>query len=166
MKKIIPYPWLTNSAVRFLETHLNDESVVLEFGMGGSTIWLADRVKELTSVEHSCRWYRATRRAITRPFMPVQHPRPYASVCDILGKDSFDLVLVDGRDRVECVLAAMPLLKTGGVMMLDDAGRRRYRKAHDAMKTWDYVATKQRQPSPPHNDVLRTDWWFKPRQDT
>lgn len=34
-----------------------------------------------------------------------------------------DLVLVDGRDRVECTRSALPKLRPDGVLMLDDTDR-------------------------------------------
>jgi predicted O-methyltransferase YrrM len=40
---------------------------------------------------------------------------------------AFDLVVVDGRARVACAERALPRLAPGGVLLLDDAWRRRYR---------------------------------------
>ena len=37
--------------------------------------------------------------------------------------NSLDLVIVDGRARVECVRRAMPKVKPGGLLLLDDTGR-------------------------------------------
>jgi predicted O-methyltransferase YrrM len=147
--------------VQFLENYLNRDSVVLEFGMGGSTLWLHERVGSLTAVEHSQRWYNAVLEAAS-DVNGLLASRSYASVCQSLTPESFDLVLVDGRDRVKCVLAATPLLKRGGVMMLDNADRRRYRKAHATLDKWDHVATWQKVSRPPYDYRGRTDWWIKP----
>ena len=39
---------------------------------------------------------------------------------------SLDLVVVDGRARVECARRAMPKVKPGGLLLLDDTSRERY----------------------------------------
>ena len=38
----------------------------------------------------------------------------------------FDVVLVDGLDRVDCVHAALPALTSAGVIILDDTHRTEY----------------------------------------
>ena len=43
-------PWLVDGAIDFLKNYLTTTSVVLEFGMGQSTIWFANRVKTLVSM--------------------------------------------------------------------------------------------------------------------
>jgi len=50
-------PWITFSATKFLEHTLTKEMVVYEFGSGGSTLFLAKRVKQVYSVEHDKTWF-------------------------------------------------------------------------------------------------------------
>ena len=50
-------PWLTCDAVFILSTMLRPSDVGLEWGSGRSTIWLAERVKRLTSMEHDPGWH-------------------------------------------------------------------------------------------------------------
>src|SRR5260370_40760647 len=52
-------PWLTPAAIRLLESLLRPEDRGAEFGSGRSTIWFAERVAALTSVEHDEQWYEA-----------------------------------------------------------------------------------------------------------
>ena len=40
-----PIPWLPPAAVNYLDQLLSPEMRVLEYGAGGSTLWLAERVK-------------------------------------------------------------------------------------------------------------------------
>ena len=51
-------PWLTFGAIRFLDGWLKPGMRVFEYGCGGSTIFLAARVKEVVSVEHDEGWAR------------------------------------------------------------------------------------------------------------
>jgi tRNA/tmRNA/rRNA uracil-C5-methylase (TrmA/RlmC/RlmD family) len=50
-------PWFTYSAIDFLEERLNDNLNILEFGSGNSTLYLAERVKKVTAIEHNDRWF-------------------------------------------------------------------------------------------------------------
>lgn len=47
----------------------------------------------------------------------------YARTIDSYGKDEFDVVLVDGQARLSCVVQAIPHLKTGGLLVVDNAER-------------------------------------------
>lgn len=49
-------PWINFDAAASLETLLNRSSRVFEYGCGGSTLFFADRVGELVSVEHDSGW--------------------------------------------------------------------------------------------------------------
>ena len=45
-------PWITFRAIQWLTRYLRPEMKVFEYGAGGSTLFLARRVRELVSVEH------------------------------------------------------------------------------------------------------------------
>jgi GT2 family glycosyltransferase len=49
-------PWLPYSAIAYLAQHVSGQAVVFEYGGGGSTLWLAKRVRQLTTVEHDAGW--------------------------------------------------------------------------------------------------------------
>jgi hypothetical protein len=50
-------PLLPFVATQWLEAHLSPEMTVFEFGSGGSTLFLAQRVAHVFSVEHDAMWY-------------------------------------------------------------------------------------------------------------
>ena len=52
-------PWVTFSAIEFLENYLKKDMKVFEFGGGGSTLFFAGRTKELVTVEHDPEWFSA-----------------------------------------------------------------------------------------------------------
>jgi hypothetical protein len=58
------------------------------------------------------------------------------STIDRFEDESFDLVLVDGRARVAAVRHAMPKVRPGGLLVLDDAERPRYREAIVSLDGW------------------------------
>lgn len=49
-------PWLTFAAIRWLETILNRETEVFEYGCGGSTIFFHNRVRKVVAIEHDETW--------------------------------------------------------------------------------------------------------------
>ncbi len=54
-------PRLADGAIQYLEklfsVHQNNNLKVLEFGMGGSTLWFADRTTALVSIENDSLWF-------------------------------------------------------------------------------------------------------------
>jgi hypothetical protein len=52
-------PWVTFSAIEFLENYLKKDMKVFEFGGGGSTLFFARKTKELVTVEHDPEWFSA-----------------------------------------------------------------------------------------------------------
>jgi hypothetical protein len=52
-------PWVTFSAIEFMENYLKDGMKVFEFGGGGSTLFFARKAKELVTVEHDPEWFSA-----------------------------------------------------------------------------------------------------------
>jgi predicted O-methyltransferase YrrM len=120
--KIRPLPWFTEGAIAFLKEHLekHPESRILEYGSGASTIYLASRVCELVSVEHDPKWHKLIKGRIEKLPFPTTHikcvlrKRPYNNIASEFPNEYFDLILVDGRDRVKCIESSLSKLKKGG----------------------------------------------------
>jgi len=129
------YPWLTKDAVTFLSSWLRRTDVGLEWGAGKSTPWFAKRVASLTSIEHDPVWYAKVGDSLRK--QGVENARllllattaregeraPYVRVVDDIVPHSLDFVLVDGRLRAECALAALDRLRTGGILIIDNIER-------------------------------------------
>jgi precorrin-6B methylase 2 len=90
----------------------------------------------------------------TVPFTPATCFVSYYSFIDQYADESFDFIIVDGRARVECALRAVLKLKKGGILILDNSERLRYKPVHDALKNWKTVFTT--------NGLTDTTFWFKP----
>jgi len=50
-------PWISFGAILFLEKILKKDMQVYEYGSGGSTLFFAQRVKCINSVEHDPKWF-------------------------------------------------------------------------------------------------------------
>lgn len=49
-------PWITNPSIEFLEDLLSQQDSVLEYGLGRSTPWFAERTSSVVTVEASPEW--------------------------------------------------------------------------------------------------------------
>lgn len=114
---------------------------MFEFGSGASSVWLARRAGTVTTVEHDRDWAASVERALA-PY-PNAHlvvagfdpkgPAAEQPYVQAIAADSdhapYDLIIVDGRRRNDCLTAAIPHLKPDGMILFDDSGRDRYRSA-------------------------------------
>ncbi|MCX6276046.1 MAG: hypothetical protein NTV09_12655 [Bacteroidetes bacterium] len=50
-------PWMTFSAIRFMEKNLDRTMKAFEYGCGGSTVFLCERAGNVVSVEHDKEWF-------------------------------------------------------------------------------------------------------------
>lgn len=124
-----PLPWMNYNVVEFLESRLNKEMDVFEYGCGYSTLYLQDRVKSVTSVESDEFWHEnMTGRAASNVRIihcPLDEEGKYA--LSIMNDSArYDIVIVDGRDRVNCIKNSLDNLKEGGIVILDDSMREKY----------------------------------------
>lgn len=128
-------PWWNVAATREVAEFLRarPKARVFEYGAGASTIWLARHAASVTSVEHHVEWHqRLTKEVVRFPNIDLRHREldgdAYIGAIDA-AEGLFDLIVVDGRRRTECLARAIPHLAPGGILLLDDSGRSRYRNA-------------------------------------
>jgi hypothetical protein len=125
-----PIPWLTYPAIEFLAARTRPEWRVFEYGAGASTRWWAARVADVTSVEHDPAWHARVAADlpanVTLLHVPLEPRGPYAATA-ARWPHAFDVVVIDGRDRVRCVDAALEALKPSGVIVFDNTDREDYR---------------------------------------
>jgi hypothetical protein len=136
-QKIYPgYPWLTQAANSILESLLKKSDIGLEFGSGMSTIWFAQRISFLTSVENNEFWYKKVKLMLDNKkiynvdyilfhndannLMATQSQ--YIEIINKFPRHSLDFVLVDSADhRAACANKVIEKIKPGGLLVLDNA---------------------------------------------
>ncbi|OGB83352.1 hypothetical protein A3F66_00625 [candidate division TM6 bacterium RIFCSPHIGHO2_12_FULL_32_22] len=154
-------PWLTDAAVNFLDQFLKESpKSVLELGSGGSTIWFAKRIKHLVSFEHDVRWYETVKKELNQQIDYRLIKGSYFDTINEFPDNYFDLVLVDGKDRLECIKNSIRVLRSGGVLMLDDAQREKYQVVNEWLKDWQFFETEQFDELKKEN--FKTNWWIRP----
>lgn len=125
-----PLPWMNYGIIHFLDQRLTPELNLFEYGSGFSTIFYSGRVGKVTSVEHSPGWHQKVLGMVPenadvwlRELAP--DATKYINAARE-GGEKYDLVVVDGRERVACAAVAVDVLSDRGVILLDDSSRGRY----------------------------------------
>ncbi len=132
-----PVPWISYAAFRFLAPRVRSEWRVFEFGCGYGTLWWAGRVKSVVSCEHDAAW--RERIASLAPshatllHVPLEYGGAYARAALDHG-GPFDLIIIDGRDRVRCAVQSVGALSSGGVLLWDNAERPNYAVGLDELR--------------------------------
>lgn len=126
-------PWWHVEATRKVAEFLavRPGARVFEYGSGASTAWLARRAHEVISVEHHGDWHKLLTPLVAEFGNATLWHRElagddYVGAIDEAGGE-FDLIVVDGRRRIDCLQRAVAHLKPGGIVLFDDSGRSRYR---------------------------------------
>lgn len=149
-------PWWSYRAIRAVDRFLGMRpgARVFEFGSGASTPWLARRAGSVHTVEHDLGFIPAVERILEgfdNVELHVVEAIPaediagatirserdghegldfsdYVATIDRVG-GPFDLIVVDGRARVECLRRSLPHLAADGAIVFDDVERQRYAPA-------------------------------------
>jgi len=142
-----PIPWITYPAMEFLKSRLNKNMEVFEYGCGNSTLWFAKRVKYVISCEYNNTWFKKINelktKNVTLVFKELEYDGDYSK--EILNySNRFDIIVIDGRDRVRCVKNSLNALKENGIIVWDDSNRKDYKDGYDFLK---------------RNGFQRVDFW-------
>ena len=122
------HPWLVLDSVNFMENYLKPQDRGLEWGCGRSTVWFAKRIGVLTSVETDKTWHGLVSSKLADAelvnvdlhLVSKDDPEEYLKPASVLAYESLDFVLVDGQHRHLAVTTSLPLLKKGGILIIDN----------------------------------------------
>jgi predicted O-methyltransferase YrrM len=122
-KKILPSPWLHTEVIDYMGKLLQPDFEVLEHGSGGSTLWFAEQVKAVVSIESNIEWYYSLEENLPANINLILWPwKQFPN----LSPNQFDLLLIDGKPpeaRMLYLDKACELVKPGGYVVLDNANR-------------------------------------------
>ncbi len=124
-----PIPWFTYSAIDFLKDRLTEKMIVFEFGSGNSTLWFSQRVKNIVSVEHDIGWYDKVKKEMPDNAKLIHCNLDYdGEYCRTVFKQGikFNIIIIDGRDRNNCVNNSIDNLTEDGVIIFDNTDRTSY----------------------------------------
>lgn len=131
-----PLAWYSYPCTQFLEARIPNDAFVFEFGMGNSTLWWANHVKAVATVESNSEWYEKI-----SPIMPDNVTASLANPesDDYVGAarkvaSPIDIIAIDGRRRVECCKNSIDFLSDRGVVVWDNADRGYYEEGYNVLK--------------------------------
>jgi hypothetical protein len=151
--------WWSYPAMKRVDEFLAERpgARIFEFGAGASTLWLAKRAGQVDSVEHDTHWAASVKEMLAdtasnaklhavpptaaTPDTTVRSGRVghtdldfanYVSTIDEVG-GPFDLIVVDGRARIDAFRRALDHLADDGVVVFDNIKRKRYWDVLSAM---------------------------------
>jgi len=128
-------PWFTYSAIHFLTPRLTKDLSVFEYGSGNSTIWFSKYCKTIVSTEHNENWYNMMKPKFDN-FLNINYILKDTQNADyqkeILNySNEFEIIIIDGRERVDCAKNSLLALKENGVVIWDNSDRDEYKEGYD-----------------------------------
>jgi hypothetical protein len=127
-----PLPWVTYPFIHFIANRLNNTIEIFEFGSGNSTLYYAERAAMVSSVENDKFWFEKIKNSmpanVSLFYCDLVYGGDYCNYAITTNK-LYDLIIVDGRDRINCCINSAAALNAGGVMILDDSDRKEYEPA-------------------------------------
>lgn len=150
-------PRMAPNAIKFLDVYLMEDMNVFEWGSGGSTTWIAERVSHIYSVEHCEHWYNFLKTEIEEMVLnnitlyhrPTETKLPsdgdrglplknyYTPIEELNMK--FDVIIIDGmtNSRNKCMEIAIKYLKDpGGIIVFDDFASFRFDRSREMVREW------------------------------
>lgn len=162
-------PWMCRPVVEKLEKLVTPGMRILEWGSGGSTVFFAEKGAEVICVEHDASWVKLLKSELVRRKLSarvsinqIDLTANYVDIVDELS-GGFDLVVVDGRRRVECVSKAHNRVVPGGWLVLDDSDREAYSPAYEQLAGWHKLVLKGSRPETKVDP--QTTMWQRPLSD-
>ncbi len=121
-----PVPWLPLPMVALLTARVPPGVAILEYGSGNSTRWWSRRAARVVAVEHDAAFHARLKPQLPANVeylhVPAGPDAAYENAPVRFGR-VFNLVVIDGVRRVECIRACLPLLKEDGVVIVDNTER-------------------------------------------
>ncbi len=120
-----PIPWYTYPAIEYLSQFDYSEKLVFEYGCANSSLFWAARAKKVVSIEDNPTWYAKWEKEFHEENLDVRW-RDEGEIYEnaiFENDESYDVIVVDGKRRAECALAATKKLAPGGIIILDDSDR-------------------------------------------
>jgi hypothetical protein len=117
-------PWYTYPATEYLSQFDWSDSVIFEYGAGASSLYWAERARRVISVERDADWVRRLQQQVipNQNLLLRTSRKEYVDAIEETGA-KFDLIIIDGHWRHECVSASMARLDARGIVLLDNSDK-------------------------------------------
>jgi hypothetical protein len=125
------FPWYTPAMIEKLRAWELHDKRVFEFGGGMSTVWYAHYAREIHTVESDYDWYYKIKFELDKYSLKgnVMYRQTIANEVELKSAyvqaiyevpGEFDIIVVDGSFRDECIATALTKIKDGGIIICDN----------------------------------------------
>lgn len=142
-------------AAEWVEDYIGPNMVVFEYGSGQSTIYFANRVKKVITIELCTEKFEKYKQYNPHTYfvLPIKEERVFPYSHESYGttdkefeyynfekyvnsikkfrNNYFDIVFINGRSRASCIMTVIPKVKKGGIIILNDSERYVYQDAKE-----------------------------------
>jgi len=130
-------PWFTYPAISFLHRRIRSDMTVLEYGSGNSTLWWSGKVVSVVSYEHDFEWYTKLKEKVPENVSyhhcALEYDGAYSKAV-LEYSNQFDVIVIDGRDRVNCAKNSLEALRPDGVIVWDNSDRESYEEGYSFLR--------------------------------
>lgn len=159
-----PIPWMNYPTITLLKERLNSKLQLFEFGSGYSTFFYSELVKDVISVEYDRKWYDMINSSLPDNVkLLFQSNDIDGEYCRVIGTTNklYDVVIIDGRDRVNCLKQSISALSPSGVILLDDSHRDKYKEGYNYAKERGFRALNIEGLKPTGSSTERTTFFYR-----
>ncbi len=124
------FPWYGWELIDFVSKYVNENTTVFEYGCGFSTIFYAKRCRFVNAIETRDEWllrvknfakdFGISAKVDVRKCHNLQH---FSTEIKSFGQKSYDLIVVDSRDRMKCIEESCNFVSQTGLIVLDNSER-------------------------------------------
>jgi len=137
-------PWYVREAIDLLDKLLTKDMIGFEWGGGGSTIWIAQRIKRLVTVENVKKWIddiATSAKKFNLDNITLQKfdkwDNRYSGFINKFPDNYFDCIFIDSHQRTKCIKNSINKLKSKGILVLDNSNWTFLKKAKKLLDDWD-----------------------------
>jgi len=124
-------PWINKYAFNKLNSIINKNSVIAEYGAGKSTLFFAENSLRVYSIESSMVWFESIKvqlESFTNVILfhadrEKLSLKSYASSLDNVCSEQLDILFIDAYERNLCIESQWSKVKLGGYLIIDDYHR-------------------------------------------
>lgn len=132
-----PIPWAPYAFIDFMSERISSSARVFEYGSGFSTAWYADRAAEVVAVEDDSDWHEKVDKMLqSNAEVLHREANEYSEAIEEFG--DFDIVVIDGPYRSECVRSAIDHLSPEGVVVWDDTYSESHEEGYELLKNEEF----------------------------
>lgn len=116
-----PLPWYTYPCIEYLNQLDFSSCAIFEYGCGNSSLYWAERARQIVSVESDRNWFERinNQRRSNQTLILAEEVEQYVHAPDARA-DEFDIYVIDGAFRYDCVAHVLTLLKPASLVIFDN----------------------------------------------